>query len=188
MDRTDPDPKAPVDADLIEATYRFYLGRSPHPETAQALIDRQLPLRRLENNMVNSREYWKKGPVLATHRRGRWDGSILVVDAARILFCPIAKVANTSVKDWALRLSGHTVDKPVHTLLDSGKQAAFYPGALPEDPAHLLGPARQGAEAWLDQDYQVMRFAPAPLSLKPGEGPPHIRLDRAAQFLFGDRL
>ena len=40
MDRTDPDPKAPVDAALIEATYRFYLGRSPHPETAQALIDR----------------------------------------------------------------------------------------------------------------------------------------------------
>ena len=26
------------------------------------------------------------------------------------------------------------------------------------------------------------------LRLKPGEGPPHIRLDRAAQFLIGDRL
>jgi predicted YcjX-like family ATPase len=74
------------------------------------------------------------------------------------------------------------------TLLDSGKQAAFYPGELPEDPAHLLGPARQGAEGWLDQDYQVMNFAPAPLTLQPGEGPPHIRLDRAAQFLFGDKL
>jgi predicted YcjX-like family ATPase len=74
------------------------------------------------------------------------------------------------------------------TLLDSGKQAAFYPGELPEDPAHLLGPARDGAASWLDQDYQVMNFAPAPLSLKPGEGPPHIRLDRAAQFLIGDRL
>jgi len=83
---------------------------------------------------------------------------------------------------------GGSLDVVRGTLLDSGKQAAFYPGALPEDPAHLLGPARQGAEAWLDQDYQVMRFAPAPLSLKPGEGPPHIRLDRAAQFLFGDRL
>ncbi|CUH78133.1 YcjX family protein [Tropicibacter naphthalenivorans] len=69
-----------------------------------------------------------------------------------------------------------------------GKQAAFYPGELPEDPGHLLAPARQGAEKWLDTDYKVMRFAPAPLSLKPGEGPPHIRLDRAAQFLFGDRL
>lgn len=74
------------------------------------------------------------------------------------------------------------------TLLDSGKQAAFYPGELPDDPAHLLGPARSGAKKWLDQDYQIMRFAPAKLTLKPGEGPPHIRLDRAAQFLIGDRL
>ncbi|MGR3503256.1 YcjX family protein [Pseudaestuariivita sp.] len=74
------------------------------------------------------------------------------------------------------------------TLLDTGKEAAFYPGALPEDPSHLLTPARDGAEAWLDDDFQVMRFAPAPLTLKPGEGPPHIRLDRAAQFLIGDRL
>lgn len=74
------------------------------------------------------------------------------------------------------------------TLLDSRKQAAFYPGDLPEDPAHLLGPARAGAQAWLDQDYRVMRFAPAPLALKPGDGPPHIRLDRAAEFLIGDRL
>ena len=71
---------------------------------------------------------------------------------------------------------------------DTGKQAAFYPGQLPSDPSHLLGPARDGAEAWLDQDYQVMRFAPAPLTLKPGFGPPHIRLDKAAQFLFGDKL
>ncbi|MCR9107733.1 YcjX family protein [Marivita sp. XM-24bin2] len=73
-------------------------------------------------------------------------------------------------------------------LLDSGKQAAFYPGELPQDPSRLLGAARQGAETWLDQDYQVMRFAPALLNLKPGDGPPHIRLDRAAEFLIGDRL
>ncbi|MEW9919552.1 YcjX family protein [Marimonas sp. MJW-29] len=74
------------------------------------------------------------------------------------------------------------------TLLETGKEAAFYPGELPDDPTHLLNPARQGAEKWLDADYQVMRFAPAPLTLKPGDGPPHIRLDRAAEFLFGDRL
>lgn len=73
-------------------------------------------------------------------------------------------------------------------LLDSGKQAAFYPGDLPEDPNHLLNPARDGATEWLDQDYQVMRFAPAHLTLKPGDGPPHIWLDRAAQFLIGDKL
>ncbi|AKS46922.1 hypothetical protein SAMN05444287_2046 [Octadecabacter temperatus] len=73
-------------------------------------------------------------------------------------------------------------------LLDADKQAAFYPGTLPSDPAHLLGPARSGAENWLDADYEVMRFAPAPLTLKPGDGPPHIRLDRATQFLLGDKL
>ncbi|MGI9368607.1 MAG: YcjX family protein [Ruegeria sp.] len=74
------------------------------------------------------------------------------------------------------------------TLLESGKQAAFYPGDLPDDPAHLLGPARDGAESWLGEDYGFMSFAPAPLTLQPGDGPPHIRLDRALQFLIGDRL
>jgi hypothetical protein len=73
-------------------------------------------------------------------------------------------------------------------LLETGKAAAFYPGALPEDPSHLLIPARQGAGAWLDGEYGIMSFAPQPLSLRPGDGPPHIRLDRAAQFLIGDRL
>jgi predicted YcjX-like family ATPase len=74
------------------------------------------------------------------------------------------------------------------TLLDTGKAAAFYPGELPDDPAHLLVPARDGNDAWLGADYRIMSFAPAPLTLKPGDGPPHIRLDRAAQFLIGDRL
>jgi predicted YcjX-like family ATPase len=33
-----------------------------------------------------------------------------------------------------------------------------------------------------------MTFVPARLTLKPGEGPPHIRLDRAVEFLIGDQL
>ncbi len=83
---------------------------------------------------------------------------------------------------------GDTLDVVQGRLLDCGREAAFYPGELPGDPAHLLNPARQGAERWLDQDYQIMRFAPAPLDLRPGDGPPHIRLDRAVEFLIGDRL
>ncbi len=73
-------------------------------------------------------------------------------------------------------------------LLDSGKQAAMYPGQLPSDPGRLLSPAREGAAKWLDVDYGLMAFAPARSQLKAGEGPPHIRLDRAAEFLIGDRL
>jgi len=83
---------------------------------------------------------------------------------------------------------GRALDCVRGTLLDTGKVAAFYPGELPDDPAVLLAPAAQGVAKWLDADYQVMRFAPARLSLKPGEGPPHIRLDKAAEFLLGDRL
>lgn len=83
---------------------------------------------------------------------------------------------------------GRRLDCVRGRLLDSGKTAAFYPGALPEDPAQLLKPARKGAESWLAADYQVMRFAPAEISMRPGEGPPHIRLDKAAEFLIGDRL
>ena len=87
-----------------------------------------------------------------------------------------------------LEHDGETLDCVRGRLLETGKQAAFYPGALPEDPMQLLNPAKAGAQKWLDADYKVMSFAPAVLNLKPGEGPPHIRLDRAAQFLIGDRL
>lgn len=73
-------------------------------------------------------------------------------------------------------------------LLATGKQAVMYPGTLPRDPSRVLAPAREGAERWLDADYALMAFAPARMNLSPGEGPPHIRLDRAAEFLIGDRL
>ncbi|AUH32884.1 YcjX family protein [Paracoccus tegillarcae] len=73
------------------------------------------------------------------------------------------------------------------TLMD-GRQAAFFPGELPNDPAVLLHPARDGATEWLNADYAIMNFAPAAGTARQGDGPPHIRLDRAAEFLIGDRL
>lgn len=83
---------------------------------------------------------------------------------------------------------GMDVDCVRGTLLDTGQEAAMYPGTLPDDPAHLLSPAREGSEKWLDTEYSVMRFAPPKLTLKAGDGPPHIRLDKAVEFLIGDRL
>lgn len=83
---------------------------------------------------------------------------------------------------------GRDLDCVRGTLLEGGKQAAFYAGELPEDPARILTPARSGQDKWLDADFGLMKFAPARVSLKPGDGPPHIRLDRAAEFLIGDRL
>ncbi|WP_207102064.1 YcjX family protein [Paracoccus shandongensis] len=86
-----------------------------------------------------------------------------------------------------IRQDGQELPAVRGRLMD-GRQAAFYPGELPADPAALLHPARDGAPGWLDGDYAIMNFAPAPMTARPGDGPPHIRLDRAADFLIGDRL
>lgn len=93
-----------------------------------------------------------------------------------------------STVEHVLDHNGTRLDCVQGILSSSGKKAAMYPGALPEDPTQILHPAQQGAEKWLDQDYAIMGFAPAKLTLSPGDGPPHIRLDKAAEFLLGDRL
>ncbi len=72
--------------------------------------------------------------------------------------------------------------------LTDGRQVAMYPGRLPDDPARLLAPAREGADRWLEAEFGLMSFAPARMALRAGDGPPHIRLDRAVEFLIGDRL
>ena len=72
--------------------------------------------------------------------------------------------------------------------IDTGDEAALFPGNLPDDPAAILSPARQGAGDWTDAAYRVTRFAPPLLAPAAGDGLPHIRLDRAAEFLIGDRL
>lgn len=83
---------------------------------------------------------------------------------------------------------GETLEAVRGTLLDTGKEAVMYAGELPDDPRDILQAAREGAKKWLAEDFAVMRFAPAKISLKAGDGPPHIRLDRAAEFLIGDKL
>lgn len=87
-----------------------------------------------------------------------------------------------------LEHGGKRLDCVRGTLLDGGKQAAFYPGELPDDPAKLLTVADDGAQKWLGDEYQIMSFAPSKMDLKADQGPPHIRLDKAAEFLIGDYL
>lgn len=70
-------------------------------------------------------------------------------------------------------------------LKDTGRQVAFHPGDLPNDPTRVLN--TQG-DTWPFGDITAADFAPAVQSLRAGDGPPHIRLDRAMEFLIGDRL
>jgi predicted YcjX-like family ATPase len=70
-------------------------------------------------------------------------------------------------------------------VFDGGVEAAVFPGELPADPMSIFaGDAIALSEA--DNDWRFVRFRP-PLTA-PGEPAPQIRLDRALQFLLGDRL
>ena len=76
-------------------------------------------------------------------------------------------------------------------LLETGKMTTLFPGDLPENPQSVLAEARDDAPhdaSWLDGDFGVMHFAPPGHVGGPEEGPPHIRLDRALEFLIGDKL
>ncbi|MEM1235317.1 MAG: YcjX family protein, partial [Pseudomonadota bacterium] len=97
----------------------------------------------------------------------------------------IASLRTTS--ETSLEHEGATLNA-VAGVTETGKRAAFYPGELPTDPARILNPAREGADDWPFGGVEVMRFKPAVQNIAPGEGPPHIRLEKAAEFLMGDRL
>ena len=75
------------------------------------------------------------------------------------------------------KLGGH--------VFDGVAEAAVFPGELPEDPeAAFAGDALALPEA--DNDWRFVRFRP-PVTAR-GAAAPHIRLDRALQFLIGDKL
>jgi len=75
------------------------------------------------------------------------------------------------------------------TVFDGEREAAVFPGDLPADPEDALAHAEAGQTA---DDVRVVRFRPPRLAAGPAarnEIPlPNIRLDRAIEFLIGDRL
>jgi predicted YcjX-like family ATPase len=77
---------------------------------------------------------------------------------------------------------------------DGNTEVATFPGDLPDDPEQLFNgeTAFRGlSSAAADKaDFRFLRFRPPLLENEGPDGPalPHIRLDRALQFLIGDKL
>jgi uncharacterized protein len=75
---------------------------------------------------------------------------------------------------------------------DGETEVATFPGDLPADPEELFKGGFRGlsTSAADKADYRFLRFRPPKLEREGDEEPalPHIRLDRALQFLIGDRL
>jgi predicted YcjX-like family ATPase len=77
--------------------------------------------------------------------------------------------------------AGEIIDREV---FDGETEAAIFPGDLPADPASALDGSLAGS-------LRFVRFRPPKLSAGPLESSPafpHIRLDRATEFLIGDRF
>src|SRR4051795_538818 len=75
---------------------------------------------------------------------------------------------------------------------DGNTEVATFPGDLPGDPEELFRGGFRGLSSSPSEkaDFRFLRFRPPQLESEGKEEPalPHIRLDRALQFLIGDRL
>src|SRR5208283_588308 len=103
----------------------------------------------------------------------------------------IALAAIRATREAQIRHGGRTMEAIIgvpeagETLdgqtFDGEAEAAVFPGRLPADPkAVLTGDSIARPES--ESHWRFLRFRP-PL-LAPGACPPHIRLDRALQFLI----
>jgi uncharacterized protein len=85
-------------------------------------------------------------------------------------------------------MGGETIDGET---FDGLRKTAIFPGDLPENPKWLFEALESDPAKVHLPDVNVVRFRPPELDETGGGiklSVPHIRLDRAMQFLFGDRL
>ncbi|AYG61422.1 YcjX family protein [Rhizobium jaguaris] len=111
----------------------------------------------------------------------------------------IASVRAT--REATVKRDGHTLPVIVGTPMDretiggesfdGNRKTAIFPGDLPENPQWLFDALEGDAANVHLPEVNVVRFRPPELDESVGGiklSVPHIRLDRAMQFLFGDRL
>ena len=113
---------------------------------------------------------------------------------------PLALAAMRATREGEFKSGRETVPCIIGTPLkgervagvtfDGLTETALFPGDLPTDPQVLL--ASGASHAAGAADVRTVRFRPPRLVLETGGGarpaPAHIRLDRALEFLIGDKL
>lgn len=114
---------APAAPEVIDALFHAWLGRGAKEAAQSALRARAADVAQVERELRGSEEYRQKARLMQDRDRTQYDSAMLHIAPAKVVFCPIAKVANTSVKDWALRLMGDGRPNPgmSHYWLDSGQ-------------------------------------------------------------------
>lgn len=81
--------------------------------------------------------------------------------------------------ETSVNQDGAMLDCVQGRVVGKSRPVAFYSGDVPNSLSEVL-------EAEGRFGLKDIAFQPAPHTRLPGQGPPHIRLDRAAEFLLGD--
>ncbi len=86
-------------------------------------------------------------------------------------------------------------EKAAGNVFDGEREIALFPGDLPDDPAQVFSEGPDGFKgitgvSHADAAFRFLRFRPPRIECAVDGLPslPHIRLDRALEFLIGDRL
>ena len=113
------------------------------------------------------KSFFSHGKLLLT-------GEYLVLDGSKALAIPTQKGQEIPCI-VGTPMAGEQIGK---TVFDGEKEAAVFPGDLPKQASAALDGQAEGK-------LHFVRFRP-PANI--GESFPHIRLDRAIEFLLGDRF
>ncbi len=107
----------------------------------------------------------------------------------------IALAAIRATREAKIRQAGETLDAIIGVpeagekldgqVFDGRGEVAVFPGQLPADPQQAFS-GESIALPESHNDWRFLRFRPPVIA--PGACPPHIRLDRALEFLLGDKL
>jgi uncharacterized protein len=116
------------------------------------------------------------------------DVGVMAIAALRATRETVVREGGTSLPCIAgIPLSGETLDGKV---FDGATETIVFPGDLPEDPRVALDLAKAGRGTTPFSAASTVRFQPPAIVAKPSaigtRTPPHIRLDRALEFLMGD--
>ena len=150
-----------IDRILFAAAKADHLHRESH-QRLEAI------LRRLSQNAIQRAEFAGAEVEVAAIAAIRATREATAARGGEDLPC----IVGTPIKGE--RIAGRT--------FDGDEEIAIFPGELPDDPGAALDPDEA---AW-----RFIRFRPPVPSTGAGGEPvfPHIRLDRALNFLIGDRL
>lgn len=190
---------------LVDALTALNAGASAVKDLQQALVDILTCFRQGSNSLLSSLFGRRIDRVLfaatkadllhhTSHDRLENILKVIVADAmtraeysgAEIEVAALAAIRAT--REASVKQKGETLECIVGTPLagetlgathfDGASEAAIFPGDLPQDPQKALDGSLEG-------NLRFVRFRP-PL---PKDGAwPHIRLDRAMEFLLGDRF